>query len=165
MRLGWYSRQTRTENLYNIPHSPRRGSESVTTDKASILISVCMSFAPEDGRECHRQPWGFLGLPAPIPMETRTRNYGCGFWQVWVTGLGEPTGRPYIYIINYLQSNITLLYYIMKWVPVVSKMKRTVQRGGGYLLVVSKMERTTHEEVGASSSCLKQHKEVGTSSL
>ena len=25
----------------------------------------------------------------------------------------------------------------MKWVPVVSKMKRTVQRGGGYLLAVS----------------------------
>jgi len=30
-------------------------------------------------RECHGQPWGFPGLPAPVPMETRTHSHGYGF--------------------------------------------------------------------------------------
>jgi hypothetical protein len=32
-------------------------------------------------RECHGQPWGFPGQPAPVPASTGTGfgRYGCGF--------------------------------------------------------------------------------------
>ena len=43
-------------------------------------------------RECHGLPWGFPGQPAPVPMETCTRERGCGFPQVRVMGLIKPTG-------------------------------------------------------------------------
>ena len=32
----------------------------------------------------HGQPWGFPGKPAPVPLETRTRSQGYGFWGVRV---------------------------------------------------------------------------------
>ena len=35
---------------------------------------------PEEGaRDCHGQPWGFFGQPAPVPAETRTHSHRCGF--------------------------------------------------------------------------------------
>ena len=37
-------------------------------------------------RECDGQPWGFLGQPAPAPVKTHTRLYGCGFLRAQVTG-------------------------------------------------------------------------------
>ncbi len=40
-------------------------------------------------RECHGQPWGFPGQPAPIPVKTRTRMQGYGF------PAGNPEGLLY----------------------------------------------------------------------
>ena len=42
-------------------------------------------------RDCHEQPWGFFGQPAPIPDETRTHSHGCGFKWVRVRVSGHST--------------------------------------------------------------------------
>ena len=50
-------------------------------------------------REWRGLPWGFPGQPAPVPVETRTRERGCGFSQVRVMSLIKPMGsQPGIWV-------------------------------------------------------------------
>ena len=99
-------------------------------------------------RECHGQPWGFPGQPAPAPVKTRTRHHGCGFQRVRVRVFTNPRGNClniyYIqyYILYYIQNII--IYNEGEWVPlVVSKMKRTVQQGGPPCCIENEKNSTT----------------------
>ena len=67
-------------------------------------------------RECDRQPWGFPGQPAPVPMKTCTRVHGYGFSQVRVMGFFKPVGPNPVYglpVVIYLFINV-IIYVLNK---------------------------------------------------
>jgi hypothetical protein len=59
-------------------------------------------------RECHGQPWGFPGKPAPVPAETLTRGCGCGFLRVRVWVLWNPR-------VTTTSHGILVCYIIIIW--------------------------------------------------
>jgi hypothetical protein len=64
-------------------------------------------------RDCHGQPWGFPGKPAPVPAKTHTRSHGCGFSRVRVWVFVKPTGSNHDNITSAL-SDVSLALHILQ---------------------------------------------------
>ena len=75
----------------------------VNSHTTGIETSTCQHVITGP-RDCHWQPWGFPGQPAPVPAENCTRSQGCGLLRVWVwvsvTTMGAIVTSLWLYVTN-----------------------------------------------------------------